>query len=673
MPPRRRGSAQISGNDVGGQVESVVGTSITAHDNTVRRNLRGRRGGLRDMPNMPLDVLIEIFTVMHPRDLLNLARTSKPFRALLMSRSAKPFWKASIAGIEGLPKCPPYLSEPAFVNLLFFSHCHNCLKPNVKTVQFQFSARYCQACKSKMYLPWREYQDLLGETETWASTERTSNLFPTVWEPTVSIHKPDVEAFKSRWVALGDVADKKALMEEYTQRVRQIEVATKEFDAWKDAQKVKRSAELSNIRRERVEAIKDRLLEAGWADELTRMSYIDLRIFANEKFASKAEVLTERGWQKIQTDVLSFMEGIKERRLTAERKVVLQGHFQLFAKAYDVYRNNTKRDYYSDGDPHLLDFVAMTEFRDILDVPQGTDLSILDNADEMRKKFDAVIAKWREDHKNELALMVRKSLQVPEDVRDPLELARALFHCTTCDRMDLMYPAVAAHRCLRMSSPGLLDDYVAAARSLWYPDSLLRSPWSMECLRVSETAIAHIQTILEACGLDQERATVRDAVGECKARLICTGCHGGGSASSRYSGPGGKVSRWKWHTVHDRDTALYHALVLEPHNTHNWECISEKEWEVVRPVEKELEISPWLIDWDKYVHGCDYCEYSALLPRMEGHLKQRHGIEVDEDTNPAQLHCYSHPDARIRLPDVVLDRYDDGRVTARYFRSLWRA
>lgn len=236
--------------------------------------------------------------------------------------------------------------------------------------------------------------------------------------------------------------------------------------------------------------------------------------------------------------------------MTAEQKVVLQGHFQLFAKAYDVYRNNTKRNYDSDGDPHLLDFVAMTQFRDILDVPQCTGLSILDNADEMRRKFDAVIAKWREDHKNELALMVRKSLQVPEDVKDPLELARALFHCTTCDRMDLVYPAVAAHRCLRMS-PGLLDDYVVAARSLWYPDSLLRSPWSMECLRVSKTAIAHTQTILEACGLDPERATVRDAVGECKARLICTGCHGG-SASTEDSG--GKVSRWKWHTVYDRDT-----------------------------------------------------------------------------------------------------------------------
>ena len=71
----------------------------------------------------------QIFAWMHPRDLLALARTSKPFRALLMSQSARPFWKASLECVEGLPKCPTYLSEPAFVNLLFFSHCHVSILP----------------------------------------------------------------------------------------------------------------------------------------------------------------------------------------------------------------------------------------------------------------------------------------------------------------------------------------------------------------------------------------------------------------------------------------------------------------------------------------------------------------------------------------------------------------
>ncbi len=67
---------------------------------------------------------LQIFGHMHPRDLLNLARTTKDFRTFLMSRDASPFWKAARQQVDGLPECPEHLSEPAFANLVFFSHCH---------------------------------------------------------------------------------------------------------------------------------------------------------------------------------------------------------------------------------------------------------------------------------------------------------------------------------------------------------------------------------------------------------------------------------------------------------------------------------------------------------------------------------------------------------------------
>ncbi len=66
----------------------------------------------------------QIFGLMHPRDLLNLARTSKAFRAFLLSRVSEPFWRAARGQVEGLPQCPNFLSEPAYANLVFFSHCH---------------------------------------------------------------------------------------------------------------------------------------------------------------------------------------------------------------------------------------------------------------------------------------------------------------------------------------------------------------------------------------------------------------------------------------------------------------------------------------------------------------------------------------------------------------------
>ena len=57
-------------------------------------------------------------------DLLNLARATKSFRALLMSRQSVRFWREARLQVEDLPDLPSYLSEPAYANLLFFPHCH---------------------------------------------------------------------------------------------------------------------------------------------------------------------------------------------------------------------------------------------------------------------------------------------------------------------------------------------------------------------------------------------------------------------------------------------------------------------------------------------------------------------------------------------------------------------
>ena len=66
----------------------------------------------------------QIFSHLLPIDLLNLARTSKSFRTLLMSRSSRTLWRVSRQLVDGLPECPEHLSEPAYANLVFSNHCH---------------------------------------------------------------------------------------------------------------------------------------------------------------------------------------------------------------------------------------------------------------------------------------------------------------------------------------------------------------------------------------------------------------------------------------------------------------------------------------------------------------------------------------------------------------------
>lgn len=86
-----------------------------------------RRGKLRDLPEMPLDILFEVFAHLLPLDILHLARTSKALRNILMRRSAVCIWRSAFSNRSRLPLPPPPrpedVTEPQWASLLFDTHC----------------------------------------------------------------------------------------------------------------------------------------------------------------------------------------------------------------------------------------------------------------------------------------------------------------------------------------------------------------------------------------------------------------------------------------------------------------------------------------------------------------------------------------------------------------------
>ncbi|KAF8553732.1 hypothetical protein OG21DRAFT_1384122, partial [Imleria badia] len=82
---------------------------------------------------------------IHPMDLLNLARTCKSLRQLLMDKSSAFVWKAARSQVNGLPDCPADLAEPEYANLVFHAHCNGCGK-YVKTVLWEMRRKYCPDC-----------------------------------------------------------------------------------------------------------------------------------------------------------------------------------------------------------------------------------------------------------------------------------------------------------------------------------------------------------------------------------------------------------------------------------------------------------------------------------------------------------------------------------------------
>ncbi|KAE9391019.1 hypothetical protein BT96DRAFT_322860 [Gymnopus androsaceus JB14] len=125
------------------------------------KNVKGPFGVLETLgKNAPLDIFFEIFTYLKPADLLQLARTSKKLRSILLSKSTKSIWRAARSNVwprygDSMPLLPDDMSEPQYAHLAFFRfYCHNCLgkqgsgRPLRMFWAFRMSC--CRACASQL-------------------------------------------------------------------------------------------------------------------------------------------------------------------------------------------------------------------------------------------------------------------------------------------------------------------------------------------------------------------------------------------------------------------------------------------------------------------------------------------------------------------------------------------
>jgi len=114
----------------------------------------------------------QIFSLIHPRDLLQVSWTSKILYRFLTSRSSRHVWQASFKIIpenEMPPPCPPEITEFTYTNLLYFQLCMVCvpvvnrlvLPPNQRLQSCGSSGppipawsaltRLCGSCVNKLY------------------------------------------------------------------------------------------------------------------------------------------------------------------------------------------------------------------------------------------------------------------------------------------------------------------------------------------------------------------------------------------------------------------------------------------------------------------------------------------------------------------------------------------
>ncbi|TFK91360.1 hypothetical protein K466DRAFT_660137 [Polyporus arcularius HHB13444] len=267
---------------------------------------------------MPWDVLLEIFSVMHPRELLILARTSKEYREFLMSRNAARFWKAARQQSESdLPDCPPFLSEPAYANLVFFAHCHNCTAPNVKTVIWEFLARYCQKCKEDMRRRLSDHTEIYFMVDIVEQDTRVKiadflngiHISPSRGSfPRPFYHSEEFREFQRDVYGLRAGVHLSAFVKQKAENVKLRKQFATTMREWETKQDQRRVSENEALKDARLEAVKQRLRDEGYGPQLDTMVLDELKLLGPVR---QARQLSDRGWKTIRDKVVGFMESVR--------------------------------------------------------------------------------------------------------------------------------------------------------------------------------------------------------------------------------------------------------------------------------------------------------------------------------------------------------------------------
>ncbi|KAJ6619755.1 hypothetical protein B0H10DRAFT_2024791 [Mycena sp. CBHHK59/15] len=517
----------------------VNSNTIVATTNDQRtKRVRGRRGILSSLKGYPLDVLFEIFGHLNPMDLLNLSRTTKEICGLLMSPSTAFIWKETRSNVEGLPDIPLELSEPQYANLVFDTHCHKCLATHVPNVIWDAYIRLCKKCQQENF-------DTMATIALRTSLE--IQLFKFV--PSFEIRRSGRRSWDTRTLYSEENATKlreecaefrsdngilrhndplylkwcDQKQEELNRRRAHVALCV----TWATNRTANRSVELDDARRNRREAIVDRLTSLDWGEEIL----LQVDQFDWHKLVRQPKELTDRVWRNIETPLVEFLTELKKTRLEQERTKIIRDRRSLAVSAYLEYQDTlTPATLF----PAKMDVICTEAFRSVIeDPPTHPEEKVTEES------FAAAIlqlprfsSEWKQRKDEELLHIMKQA--IPGSVADDLHLAATFFSCSSGYDLGetVGYPRILAHW--------------AASSRRYENDTDERMQTIRQCvngdfwnaggrIRFHHKAYHTVRSVVEACGLDPD-VTTTDEMNDIDPVLECLNCN-----SENY---GPLVMRW---------------------------------------------------------------------------------------------------------------------------------
>ncbi|PIL35913.1 hypothetical protein GSI_01573 [Ganoderma sinense ZZ0214-1] len=563
-----------------------------------KRRPRNPLKKVKILENFPLDILYEVFSYLHPRDLLNLTRTNTGLRTILTQDDCAFVWRASraLVGLLDPTECLG-ISEVAFASVLFSNHCRSCGKvvANCK-ILWPIPVVYCSSCKK---LNFREAADrveavaeIVGfEVKDLVLFNRMDEDYAQVW------HLPQLEKIEAKLVSLPGMDEKRR----YVQAQLDYVAAWKEYapvlEVWMQGYREQMKVEANEARRKRCVAAMAKLRAEGLDLEVDMMTCDELDQFASQRQLTLRGELTDQAWGKIQRVVADFVTNLRESPQPGEKpRFRLRWRMRLVERALRQYRRS------KDGEGAERERVGGLRFGDVVAMPAIRALLEDDSPDLTRDlllthladMIPSLSVDWHKECKSRLVSIAEADLKKTagpfSDGSLTVDLAIMSFRCNGC-RSVLRWPEVLGHVCLRDAD---LDEHPPPAGQVYETEAwqyLQEIGWDqgkwnsrngrLPALRLVEPALA----VITACGLDPATATAEE-MDE----------HG---------------ARFYWHDASDPRREKRHSQEGHGH----WIRLPEDLAAQARALESAVEQTQ---------HVCTWCYYSSDITHVRQHVQLHH-------------------------------------------------
>ncbi|KAI0332683.1 hypothetical protein GY45DRAFT_1360059 [Cubamyces sp. BRFM 1775] len=687
MPPRKKQKVEHSGTSdsvvalpqrttramakaalvpTSGQPSQPPAASCAKKGGATRVVGRPRKGHLMTLPEIAVELQLEIYSYLDLKDLHNMSRTCTRFRKFFLGRKTvtkERLWVQARANTDDFPERPPFLSEPAFVHLLLSPQCHRCGCSNVHNVIWRWFTRYCSKCFREVTVSWKEAEDYARTRDrNNILTYREPFLLVNVINPSTRynhkdsctynrIHRDHLDKLLTEWLDVcpsntqWDASRK--ISREFEEKRAAESAVRNEYarvcEEWFDKQQDKRWALLNAARTARFNEIVNRLRDGGWDKEIAFMGRTGLEEMATIPVVRQAAKLTPKAWQDVYERLEGHLNDIRKERIAAERRALLESRLELFDEVIRDFYVRLPRSASMEYRARGADLAFIDECQSLLDAPNER---LVTQAD-IEAILPDVVARWEAEQKEKLSTMVKNALPepVPDDV-DALTLAVAMFGCL-CFGQDFRwhrtpgegefapprFPAILGHDCIRRDywryNAHKESEYAHIVLKL-SSSATARRPFKVENIIHTPGVVSEASIVLKTLGFDPLRTTVDD-LKDCNARLRCLSC------SQNYAG-----YAFTW------ETAINHACsYVGASPRHNkWALIEgEEELELVRRLEAEVHDVAYTSKAarEDVFWSCSLClAVDEKWPRMQEHYKSEH---PDEDAESCLQNgtIYRHP------------------------------